>query len=114
MDAETTIRTLDELASNGADTIIALIDRIDREQYIGVVDLMYHYTVGSERRLSSAAGKATEPDLHRLLSHMVDEEKDHYQLAVDDLRAFGRVPTQEKPERVKRYEDHWFSLTTAT
>jgi hypothetical protein len=112
MDAETTIRTLDDLASKGAATIIEFIEQIDRTQYIGVVNVMYHYTLGSERRLSSAAGKATEPDLHRLLSHMVEEEKDHYQLAVNDLQALGRVPTPEKLERVLRYEEHWFGLTT--
>jgi hypothetical protein len=112
MDARNVVGTLDNLASQGAAVIISLIDGIDRDQYIGVVDLMYHYTVGSEARLASAASKATEPDLHQLLSYMVDEEKEHYKLAVADLRAFGRVPTKETPDRVRRYEDHWFSLTT--
>lgn len=75
--------------------------------YQAFLDMMYHYTLGSEARLRDAAARTTDPALRAFYLELADDEAPHYTLAEVDLAAFGATPSAETPEPVARFQTFW-------
>ncbi len=78
--------------------------------YQDFLNMMYHYTLGSEDRLRGAAKLTPDEGLRAFYLELADEEAFHFELARQDLAAFGRQPRDETPAEVARFEAFWQSI----
>lgn len=53
-----TINLLDTYCQNMAESVILLLDKIDLNKYLNFLEMMYHYTRDSGKRLRHAAEQA--------------------------------------------------------
>lgn len=83
------------------------------ESYQAFLNMMYHYTLGSEQRLRDAAALTPDPALRDFYLELAQEEAPHYELARRDLASFGLQPRQETPAEVARFQAMWSGVQAA-
>jgi hypothetical protein len=94
-----------------ADNFEPYLKIMDIFKYKKFLHMMYFYTLKSEDLLKFAAEKAPTEKMKSYFNHMAKEERGHYILAQEDLRAFGEEVdfTADLPNEVKVFHDYWYS-----
>lgn len=85
-------------------------DGFDLEQYKQFLNTMFHYTGRSGEMIQHAGNLAHDDVLKAFFTRMVSEEKGHYILAQEDLRALGGDVSETIPQSVLDFHHNWFNL----
>lgn len=94
-----------------ADAVRPYIQGANLESYTHFLEMMYHYTLGSEAKCMYAAEQTTAPELKEYFFHMAKEERGHYRLAEKDLEGFGQsIDKTHTPTVVTEFNDFWYQL----
>jgi hypothetical protein len=86
------------------------LPRATRAGYARFLHTMYHYTLGSEARLRTAAQAATDASLRAFLFDLAEDESQHHRLAEADLAALGHSPAMDPPDAVRAFASTWSGL----
>ena len=106
----TTLELLNDYCQKMADSIIPLLDGIDLYQYQAFLEMMYHYTLDSGKRLLHAADQAQNEEVKSVFAELAYEEQYHYRLAAADLKTYGKVPKEEKSPIIEAFDHYWLSI----
>jgi pyrroloquinoline quinone (PQQ) biosynthesis protein C len=101
---------IQDCSVRAAEGIREHIKNSDLKSYKKFLDQMYHYTLKSGDKILTAAKHAPTEELKNFFNHMYKEERNHYMLAVQDLRGFGLEPSKETPKEVEDFNKFWESL----
>ncbi|KTC85238.1 iron-containing redox enzyme family protein [Legionella cincinnatiensis] len=107
-----TINLLDTYCQNMADSVILLLDKIDLNKYLNFLEMMYHYTRDSGKRLQHAAEQAQDEEIKKVFAELAREEQYHYRLAEGDLQTFGKQPVPEAPSVVLEFDQFWMNISS--
>lgn len=105
-----TAGAMNAYCKNMAESITPWLDQIDLTHYQAFLNMMYHYTLESGKRLEHAARQVRTPEIKEIFSELAYEEKYHYRLAEADLATFGRKPSHETPEVVTEFHQFWMGI----
>lgn len=108
-----TINLLDTYCQHMANSVILLLDKIDLNKYQNFLEMMYHYTLDSGKRLRYAAEQAQNEEIQRVFAELAREEQYHYRLAEGDLKSFGKQPMSETPSIVLEFDQFWMNISSA-
>jgi len=72
---------------------------------------MYHYTSRSGEMISYAGSFSNNDELKHYFDHMLKEEKGHYLLAKEDLKALNGEVSEAIPQTVTDFHSKWFGLS---
>jgi hypothetical protein len=81
------------------------------ERYKQFLNTMYHYTAKSSEMISYAGKLSHNDELKHYFDHMLKEEKGHYLLAKEDLKALDGEVSVAIPQTVTDFHSKWFSLS---
>ncbi len=101
---------IEACAKSAADSGREFLNLCDMEAYKRFLHVMYHYTLESGKKCSTAAKNINAPDVKELFLHFDEEEALHFRLALKDIQAFGEVPSEEVPDTVNAIDHLWTSL----
>jgi heme oxygenase len=104
------IEQLEAYAIDAANQIRSNLEKMDREEYMNFLDVMYHYTKGSWEKLTKIASVSHNEELKEYFQHMAKEERGHYILAQEDLRELGREVSSEECKEVTEFNTDWYNL----
>ncbi|KTD56847.1 hypothetical protein Lsai_1824 [Legionella sainthelensi] len=107
-----TINLLDTYCQNMAESVILLLDKIDLNKYLNFLEMMYHYTRDSGKRLQHAAEQAQSERIKKVFAELAQEEQYHYRLAEKDLQTFGKKPEPEAPSVVLEFDQFWMTIAS--
>ncbi len=107
----TFLKEIEAVPQHMAAEVAKLLPKATLESYIDFLDMMYHYTLGSEGRLLHAMKLTSNEELKELYHHLSEEEVDHYELALADLKSFGKEPEKETPGVVEDFQKYWESIS---
>ena len=80
--------------------------------YYRFLSAMFHYTKNSGERLKHAAQMTVDSSESEIFHKLYLEEKDHYQLALNDLYALHQEVDEIIPRSVVEFNDFWMSRKT--
>lgn len=107
-----TMQELEVLSKKAAEAFKDfLTSGIDLEQYKQFLNTMYHYTARSSEMISKAGEFAHDDKLKSFFSYILKEEKGHYLLAKEDLKALGGEVSESVPQTVTDFHHKWFDLS---
>lgn len=96
-----------------AECIAPWLDQIDLNHYQAFLNMMYHYTYDSGKRLQHAASQAQTPEIKGVFAQLAREELYHYRLAEADLSTFNQKPGLETPKIVSDFHQFWMTISPA-
>ncbi len=101
--------TLENIPKTMAEQVLPFFLKMDIERYVGWLEMMYHYTLGSYEKGVHSAEASMQADLKEFFSHMAIEEKNHYKVAESDLKQLDRPLDIEKqaPVVIEKYNTWW-------
>lgn len=102
---------LTAIPADMAARVIAWMPEMTLDGYQAFLNMMYHYTLGSEARLRHAAAHTRHDALRALYLELADEEAPHYLLASRDLATFQSTPTPTTPPEVAAFQHIWDAAT---
>ena len=103
--------TLEVFAKKAADELRVCISSAELDNYKHFLDVMYHYTSGSETMLKDAANCSENSEIKEFLNHMAKEERGHYIIAREDLKALGHDVSETPPGVVYEFRKNWQELS---
>jgi hypothetical protein len=107
-----TLQELENLSQKAAGAArIFFTNDMNLERYKQFLNTMYHYTERSGEMISYAGKFAHTDELKHFFDYMLKEEKGHYLLAKEDLKALGGEVSETIPHTVSDFHSKWFSLS---
>lgn len=103
--SEAVFQELEALALKAADSLRKPLTTAKLPNYRNFLNMMYYYTLPSEETLLRASEVSETEDLREYFKHMAKEERGHYVLAQEDLRALDTEPSAETPKEITAFTD---------
>lgn len=103
------LEALSEKAANAFKSFLEA-DSFDLHEYKRFLNTMFHYTARSGEMISHAGKVSHDEVLKEFFGHMLSEEKGHYLLAKEDLKALGDDISEDIPPAVISFHKRWFNL----
>ncbi len=97
-----------------AETVRGWLPRATLETYQQFLNMMYHYTLGSEARLRTAATLTDDAQLRAFYLELAEDEAPHFTLAERDLAFFAQKPSTATPAEVERFQNFWATVEPQT
>lgn len=101
---------IEKVTKEAAEVVKQCFDTVTIDTYVHFLDVMYHYTANTGEKAAEAAKNVSNSELKQFFIEFEKEEHWHYRLAVHDLKAFGKIPSEKKPSVVLAFDDFWSSL----
>ncbi len=104
------LEEVEKVTKIAAETVRECFETVNIERYVHFLDTMYHYTRNTGDKAAQAAKNVKQPELKKFFLEFEEEEHWHYRLAEQDLKAFGKIPSEKSPAVVCAFDDFWASL----